>query len=462
MSLNLFNSLTRQKEPFTPDDPNRVTMYVCGPTVYNFAHIGNARPAVAFDVLFRVLRHVYGADAVIYARNITDIDDKIIQSAVASGESIATLTKKFGAIYNEDMTALGVLPPTIEPWATGHVDGMIKMIGQLVEKNHAYATPTGVYFHVPSIEDYGTLSRRSQDDNQAGARVAVDSDKRDPADFALWKSAHDTDPADAVWDSPWGKGRPGWHIECSAMAAEYLGETIDIHAGGIDLQFPHHENEIAQSEGCHGAPMARVWLHNGFLNIDGKKMAKSDGNTKLVHELLKTYDGEVMRFALLSGHYRTELDWTADLLAQAKTTLDRYYAALGRVWAHDAAPTPRLNRVLTPLLDDLNTPRALARLAEMANHTNIAADANDGAAMAQSKADMLAAGGILGLLSQTPEAWQKGGDVDENTRIDGLISARIAARTAKDWAEADRLRDALAAEGIEIMDKDGKTSWRRA
>ncbi|MCO7237572.1 cysteine--tRNA ligase, partial [Cobetia sp. Dlab-2-U] len=308
--------------------------------------------------------------------------------------------------------------------------------------------------------DYGKLSGRKLEDNEAGARVTVDADKRDPADFALWKFAKAGEPDDAIWDSPWGRGRPGWHIECSAMAAKHLGKTIDIHGGGIDLQFPHHENEIAQSECAHGQQMARYWMHNGFLDMGGEKMSKSLGNVVLVHDLLERWHGEVLRFAMLSGHYRAPLDWTEDLLKQAKTTLDRIYGALRRVWEAEGG-TAADRGVRRALEDDLNTPVALAELSRLASDANLAADRKDAEAMASARANLVAAGKLLGLLTLSPKQWEQGGDDDGNARIDALVQARIDARAAKDWAEADRIRDALAAEGIEIMDGSSGSTWRR-
>ena len=460
MTLRLFNTLYREKRAFTPANPSRVTLYVCGPTVYNHAHIGNFRPVIVFDTLFRLLRTIYGEEAVIYARNITDIEDKIITRAQAENVSIDTVTKKYADIYNAEAKALNALPPTIEPWATAHIGQMIDIIAALVEKGHAYVGVSGVWFHVPSMPDYGALSGRKQEDNEAGARVAVSDEKRDAADFALWKFAKPDEPEDAIWDSPWGKGRPGWHIECSAMAAAQLGETIDIHGGGVDLQFPHHENEIAQSQCAHGAPMARVWMHNGFLDMSGEKMSKSLGNVVLLKDLLEDWHGEVIRFALLSGHYRMPLDWTPDLLAQAKTTLDRLYGALGRVWEADETDA-ETGAVMKALGDDLNTPIALAALSKYASDANAAAEAANRTGMAEAKASLLAAGNLLGLLQSTPAEWAKGTDGDDNARIDALVDARIAARAAKDWTESDRIRDELKAEGIEIMDGADGASWRR-
>ena len=301
MTIRLYDSAAREKRVFVPQDPARVTMYVCGPTVYNYAHIGNARPPIVFDVLRRLLMHVYGENAVVYARNITDIEDKIIRASLETGEPIADITRKFAGIYNADTAALNVLPPTVEPWATAHVAEMIDMIDRLVRKGYAYVGKEGVWFAVSQMNDYGKLSGRKPGDNEAGARVEVDPDKRDPSDFALWKFAKPGEPEDAIWGSPWGRGRPGWHIECSAMAAKHLGKTIDIHGGGIDLQFPHHENEIAQSECAHGQAMANYWLHNGFLDMSGEKMSKSLGNVVLVHDLLKDWPGRCGPLEILFG-----------------------------------------------------------------------------------------------------------------------------------------------------------------
>ncbi|MEO0983577.1 MAG: cysteine--tRNA ligase [Pseudomonadota bacterium] len=462
MSIRIYNTLARAKQIFEPLNPSRVTVYVCGPTVYNRAHIGNFRPAVVFDTLFRLLRAEYGEPAVVYARNITDIEDKIIARAVEDGAPISDITEKYAAIYNEDLADLNVLPPTIEPWATGHISEMIEMMEALQAKGHAYQTPSGLFFEVATMEDYGKLSRRPRDEQIAGARVEVAEEKRDPADFALWKTAKPDEPQDAQFDSPWGRGRPGWHIECSAMAKAHLGETIDIHAGGIDLQFPHHENEIAQSECANGAPFARYWMHNGFLDMGGEKMSKSLGNVVLLNDLKKAWPGEAIRLALLSAHYRAPLDWSEDLLTQSKATLDRAYGALRRVWgdgSDDAAEEDAAFRAA--LSDDLNTPEALAEFARLVGEANKAADGEDGTKMDAARARLLKAGAYLGLLRETPEAWEQGGDSDDRARIDGLVEARVAARAAKDWAEADRIRDALAAEGVEIMDGPDGSTWRK-
>ena len=455
MDIRLHNTLSREKQVFSPQNPQRVTMYVCGPTVYSYAHIGNARPPVAFDVLFRLLRAKYGAEHVVYAANITDVDDKIIAAAAESGRPIAEITGHFELIYREDMAALGVIEPTHRPHATEHIAGMVEIIGTLVDKGHAYPGKDGVLFHVPSMADYGKLSGRSRDDMVAGARVEVDAGKRDPADFALWKAAKPGEPVEARWPSPWGEGRPGWHIECSAMAKAVLGETIDIHAGGLDLIFPHHENEIAQSECAHGKPMARYWLHNGFLSMDSEKMSKSLGNVKLVHDLLKEWDGEVLRLALMSGHYRQPLDFTGDLLAEAKTRLNYYYNALRRMDVEaDEIDAPAA--LVAALCDDLNTPLALAELSALATEAN-KAEAHHWPKL---KGQMLAAGRLLGLLQRDPDDWARG-DASDAARIDALVAARVAARKARDFAEADRIRKELAAEGIEIMDGAAGSTWRR-
>ncbi len=460
MALRLYDTAAREKRVFTPQDPSRVTMYVCGPTVYNRAHIGNFRPVIVFDTLFRLLRHIYGEAHVVYARNITDIDDRIIAAAAASGEPISAITTRYTEIYQQDAAAVNALPPTLTPLATGHVADMIALIEKLVRTKYAYAGKEGVWFSVAAMPDYGRLSRRKAEDNEAGARVAIEADKRAPEDFALWKFAKPGEPEDAIWDSPWGRGRPGWHIECSAMAAKHLGRTLDIHAGGIDLVFPHHENEIAQSECAHGEVMANYWLHNGFLDMSGEKMSKSIGNVVLLNDLLKDWPGEVIRFAMLTGHYRPPLDWTPGLLAQAKTTLDRIYGALRRVWTETGGPA-RDKGVVTALSDDLNTPEALAALSALAAEANTAADRKDTDAMAAARADLIAAGALLGLLQSAPADWEQGGDEDDRTRIDAAVAARVAARVAKDWAEADRIRKALAEEGIEIMDGPGGSTWRR-
>ncbi|MGH6947434.1 MAG: cysteine--tRNA ligase, partial [Kiloniellales bacterium] len=435
----------------------RVRMYVCGPTVYDRAHIGNARPVVVFDVLFRLLRQLYGAEHVIYARNITDVEDKIIVAAKENGESIAALTKRTTEAYHADMAALGALPPSVEPRATQHIAGMIEMIATLIAKGHAYAAEGHVLFSVPSMSGYGKLSRRDRDEMIAGARVEVAPFKRDPADFVLWKPSTAEQPG---WDSPWGRGRPGWHIECSAMSAAHLGETFDIHGGGLDLVFPHHENEIAQSVCAHGKDFVHTWMHNGYVVVNGEKMSKSLGNFFTVRQLLdEGWPGEAIRLALLSGHYRQPLDITRDKLSESKTQLDRLYGAL-RDRSDTLGEGGPADGLLEALADDLNTPEALAQLHKAAGALN---RAGKGAAAAAAKGELLAGGRLLGLLEGSPEVWFKGASGDGAAgAIEARIAARQAARTARNFAEADRIRDALAAEGILLEDGPQGTSWRRA
>ncbi len=456
MSLILYNTLTRKKERFEPADPNRVTMYVCGPTVYNYAHIGNARPAVVYDVLFRLLTARY--PKVIYARNTTDVDDKINAAAKAQGVPIKTITDKFTDIYRADMGALGVLRPTVEPCATDHIGQMIAMIEVLLDKGHAYAAEGHAMFNVPSFKGYGQLSGRSRDDMIAGARVEVAPYKKDPADFVLWKPSTPDLPG---WDSPWGRGRPGWHIECSAMIETHLGATIDIHGGGHDLIFPHHENELAQGTCAHGgATYAKIWMHNGFLTMDKEKMSKSLGNIKTVHALLEEAPGEALRWALLSAHYRQPLDWSDETVTQAKTTLDRAYRALERVANIAATINLPPKELLDVLDDDLNTPKAFAVIAEWVTALNTATDP---AIQAELKGALLAAGAVLGVLQQDPKDWfaAQSKNVDA-AEVERLIAARLDARKAKDFKEADRLRDAIAALGVVIEDRAGGTTWRVA
>jgi cysteinyl-tRNA synthetase len=435
--IRLHDTMAREKRAFEPADPKRVTMYVCGPTVYNRAHIGNARPAVVFDVLARLLRHVYGQDSLVYARNVTDVDDKIIDAAREEGVDPAAITERFEDFYLKDMGALAVAPPSIAPRATDHVGEMVAMIGRLVESGNAYEADGHVLFHVPSDPDYGALGRRDREAMIAGARVEVASYKQDPADFVLWKPSA---PDVIGWDSPWGRGRPGWHIECSAMIERHLGETIDIHGGGLDLIFPHHENEIAQSRCAHrGAPLARYWVHNGFLSMaGGEKMSKSLGNVVSVGELLEDgHKGETLRFALLSAHYRQPLEWSSQLVAQSKATLDRLYRAAGDAEAGEPDPG-----VLDALADDLNTPLALSRLSAIADPATLKASAS-----------------LLGLLSETAASWFRG---EGDARIDTLVAARTEAKQRRDFAEADRIRAELAEGGIVLEDGPQGTTWRRA
>ncbi len=434
--IRLHDTMTREKRPFVPLNPQRITMYVCGPTVYGRAHIGNARPAVVFDTLARLIRHTFGKHSLIYARNVTDVDDKIIASAEAEGVDPSVITERYERFYLDDMGALGVAPPTTAPHATQEIGPMVAMIERLVELGHAYEAEGHVLFSVPSDPDYGILSRRDRDAMVAGARVEVAPYKRDPADFVLWKPSKG---GVIGWDSPWGRGRPGWHIECSAMIRAHLGETIDIHGGGLDLIFPHHENEIAQSRCAHGGlPLARFWVHNGFVDMGSEKMSKSLGNIVTPVELLEHgHRGETLRLALLSAHYRQPLAWTDDLIAQSKATLDRLYRAAGSAEASTADEA-----VIEALSDDLNTPLALSRMAAI-----------------DDPAVLRASGALLGLLQQSADDWfQAGGDADA---IEAKIVERAEAKKNRDFATADRIRDELKAGGILLEDSADGTTWRR-
>jgi cysteinyl-tRNA synthetase len=432
--IRLYDTLAREKREFIPADPKRITMYVCGPTVYGRAHIGNARPAVVFDTLARLIRHEFGEESVVYARNVTDVDDKIIAAAEEEGVEPSVITERYERFYLGDMGALGVRPPDLAPHATQEIGPMVALIERLVERGNAYAAEGHVLFSVPSDPDYGVLSRRDRDAMIAGARVEVAPYKRDPADFVLWKPSADTVIG---WDSPWGRGRPGWHVECSAMIAAHLGETIDIHGGGLDLIFPHHENEIAQSRCAHGgAPLARYWVHNGFVDMGAEKMSKSLGNIVTPEELLKSHRGETLRLALLSAHYRQPLPWTEALVAQAKATLDGLYRKAG------VAEAGKVDEgVLDALRDDLNTPLALSRLAQL-----------DGG-------ELKASAQLMGLLQGSDADWFQGdGDASD---IEARIAQRSEAKKKRDFATADRIRDELKAEGIVLEDGPAGTTWRR-
>ena len=472
--LHLFNTLTRRAEPFAPLDPASPTMYVCGPTVYNYVHIGNARGPVVFGVLAALLRRRFGG--LRYARNITDVDDKINAAAKDLGTPIATITDKYSAAYREDMAALGVsgdFAPDIEPAATAHMPQMIAMIERLIGDGHAYPAEGHVLFSVASYDGYGKLSRRDPDDMLAGARVEVAPYKRDAGDFVLWKPSTDDLPG---WDSPWGRGRPGWHIECSAMAEAHLGDTIDIHAGGVDLQFPHHENEVAQSECAHGgAPFARWWLHNGMLNFGGAKMSKSVGNIERIHDLVRAHPPEALRYALLSAQYRQPLEWSDALIEQSVRTLDRLYGTLrdlGDVDADAVIPAS----IETALDDDLNTTAALAEIARIAGEARKTTDA---ATRKDLKSQLLGAGLVLGLLQQVPESWFKktGIGLSSETHasdsaeitvrksekwIQARIDERIEAKKSRDFARADAIRQQLANEGILLEDTAAGVRWKRA
>ena len=454
MSLHLYNSLTRRVEAFAPLDPAGPTMYLCGPTVYNYVHIGNARGPVVFDVLAALLRRRYGS--LRYARNITDVDDKINAAAGLAGVPINTITDRYTAAYRQDMAALGVAPQELQPEATAHIPQIIAMILKLVDSGHAYAAERHVLFSVASFPAYGKLSGRNPEEMLAGARVEVAPYKRDPGDFVLWKPSSGDLPG---WDSPWGRGRPGWHIECSAMAAAHLGETIDIHAGGVDLQFPHHENEIAQSECAHGGRIfARWWLHNGMLEFGGAKMSKSVGNIERVHDLLQAHPPEALRHALLAAHYRQPLDWSPGLVEQSVRTLDRLYGTLrdlGDVEATAAIP----DAIEAALDDDLNTPGALAVMAGIASDARKATDAGERARL---KAALLGAGQALGLLQQAPATWfARGASGDDDARIQALVEERTAAKQGRDFARADAIRAQLADEGIVLEDTAQGVRWSR-
>ncbi len=461
MPLTLYNSLTRRKEPFEPLDPERVRLYVCGPTVYDRAHIGNGRAIVAFDQLYRVLRHRYGAEHVCYVRNITDVEDKIIAAARENKEPIADLTLRTTTQFQEDMAALGALPPDVEPRATEHIAQMIAMIERLIASGHAYAAEGHVLFAVASDPGYGQLSGRSRDEMIAGARVEVAPYKRDPADFVLWKPSEPDIPG---WDSPWGRGRPGWHIECSAMSEAHLGESFDIHGGGLDLIFPHHENEIAQSVCAHGGhAFARVWMHNEMLTLGGVKMSKSLGNILTVRELLDAAPGEALRAALLSAHYRDPLDWTSERLRQARQSLDRFYRALtlprDPIFERVGEAEEALRSVTQALDDDLNTPLALARLHELAGTINRTSSDSERSALQRA---LERGGQLMGLLGNNPLEWLQGSAQADAKHIEERIVARAAARRERRFGEADRIRAELAAEGIILEDKpDGSTTWWR-
>ena len=453
--LKLYNSLSREKQAFEPIDSNNVRLYACGPTVYNYAHIGNARMAVVFDLLSRLLKSIY--PKVTYVSNITDVDDKIIKASQETGEPIDTITKKYTEIYNNDMAALGAGAPDKQPLATQHIDSMIELIQTLIDKNHAYTSGGHVLFHVPSFENYGGLSGRSRDEQIAGARVEVASYKKDPADFVLWKPSNENEPG---WNSPWGLGRPGWHIECSAMSQKILGLPFDIHGGGADLKFPHHENEIAQSCCANGtgedlASFAKYWVHNGFVTVDGEKMSKSLGNFLLAHDLLKDYKGEALRLTLLSAHYRQPLNWSEEKVRQSTKTLDRFYKRLNEMHDIKAADTDMPQGVQDALCDDLNTPKAMAEMNALLKQEN----------SAELKGQILKAGSIIGILQSDPAQWcaeeEHNMDAKESAAIDALVIERTQAKAEKNWARADEIRDELQAKGITITDTPDGTKWKK-
>jgi cysteinyl-tRNA synthetase len=465
--LKIYNSLTGRKETFNPIEPGKVGIYVCGITVYDFCHLGHARANIVFDVVTRYLRH--RGYQVNYVRNITDIDDKIIQRANENGEPFNQLTDRFIAAMHEDFAALGMLPPDHEPRATQSMDAIIELIGELIRKGHAYAVDNGdVYYAVASFPDYGKLSGKRLEDLRAGARVEVDAAKRDPLDFVLWKAAK---PGEPSWESPWGQGRPGWHIECSAMSMGLLGTHFDIHGGGMDLKFPHHENEIAQSCGATGEPFANLWMHNGFVRVDEEKMSKSLGNFFTIREIMERFNAEEIRFLMLSSHYRKPLNYSEQELASAGASLDGFYTALSRTTPIDVLPpgNPYIQRFKDVMDDDFNTPGALAVMAEVRKEISRKVDAGE-----QDEADALAGllrklGGVLGILQEDAEAWLKrarpGSQSDgglSDAQIEELIAKRKAAREARDWAGADRIRDQLKDAGVVLEDGAGGTGWRRS
>lgn len=453
-TLKLYSSLSRKKEVFHPISPSCVGLYVCGPTVYDFAHIGNARPVVVIDVLTRLLRHLY--EEVVYVRNITDVDDKINEASRKTGEPISEITARTTKAYHEDMASLGALPPDIEPRATAHIPEMIEMIEALIAKGFAYVAEGHVLFQVNKFTAYGNLSRRNIDEMLAGARVEIAPYKKDPGDFVLWKPSSADQPG---WESPWGRGRPGWHIECSAMSGKYLGQTFDIHGGGIDLIFPHHENEVAQSCCANGTErLANYWLHNGHVTVNGEKMSKSLGNFLTVHDLRQTYPGEVLRFVLMMSHYRQPLDWSDDLVQNAKHALDRFYLALRGLSLSESSAAPD-SILLEALLDDLNIPLALSRLYELLAEIHKTEDASE---KLQKAAVLKKSAYFLGILQQNAEAWFQQDVGLEAAEIEMLIEKRKQARLSRDFAEADRVRQELLDKGVILEDSAAGTTWRRA
>ena len=453
MDYQFYDTYSNTKKSFTPLDASNVRMYVCGPTVYDYAHVGNARPVIVFDIVYRMLNLKYGAEHVTYVRNITDVDDKIIEASNSLNEDISTLTERTINYFHDDASYVGALQPNVEPKATDHIPEMINIIEKLIKKNHAYEADGNVLFAVNMFDNYGNLSGKSLEDLIAGARVEVASYKKNPADFTLWKPSKANEPG---WESPWGKGRPGWHIECSAMSEKYLGQTFDIHGGGQDLTFPHHENEIAQSESCNDKKFANFWMHNGFLSIEGEKMSKSLGNFITINELKDTYQGEVIRFNMMLTHYRQPLNWTEKSLLDSKKTLDKWYKIIGTYDKPLASKSDLISeKMLSALADDVNTPQAIAELHQLYKV------ANDGDV--DSLEIFYNSCQFLGILISDYNSWSswqsKTMDIDENL-INGLIEKRNEARSAKDFPEADRIRDELLNLGVILEDKDNKTTWK--
>ncbi|RZG16742.1 cysteine--tRNA ligase [Pseudoalteromonas sp. CO342X] len=458
--LQIFNTLTRQKAPFKPLKEGKVDMYVCGITIYDFCHVGHARTYVSFDVMNRYLRYL-GYD-VTYVRNITDVDDKIIKRAAENKESINDLTVRMTKAMHEDFTALNMLPADIEPTVTGHMDEIIEMIARLIEKGHAYVAKDGdVLFDVSTFEQYGQLSQQDLEMLQAGARVEVAQDKDDPLDFVLWKKAKSGEPA---WQSPWGEGRPGWHIECSAMSSKHLGEFFDIHGGGSDLQFPHHENEIAQSCCANNGRYVNTWIHTGMVQVNKEKMSKSLGNFFTVREVLKAFDRETVRYFLINGHYRSQLNYSQENLEQARSSLERIYTALRGVELVEVElkGNAYVERFETAMNDDFNTPEALPVIFELSKEVNRLKD-SDAKAAGEHAFILVKLAEVLGIAQQDPESFLQGEqDDDEVAQIEALIEKRRSARENKDWAAADEARDALTALGVVLEDSAGKTTWRKA
>ncbi|WP_028671417.1 cysteine--tRNA ligase [Saccharospirillum impatiens] len=459
MTLTVYNTLSGKKEPFVPLDPNRVTFYACGPTVYNYIHVGNGRSAVVFDLLYRVLKTQF--PNVIFARNLTDVDDKINASAKAEGVDIKTFADTYATAYQEDMAALGNLEPTLQPRATEHIPQIIDIIDRLIKRGHAYEAEGHVLFAVDSMKDYGRLSRRNIDDMMAGARVEVAAYKRHPMDFVLWKPSSKDLPG---WDSPWGLGRPGWHIECTAMIMAHLGDTIDIHGGGSDLVFPHHENEMAQGICCvpDSQGYARYWVHNAMLDVEGEKMSKSLGNFTVLRDVLSEQPGEVVRLTLLSAHYRSNLNWSEQLLNQSRQTLDRLYTVLRDSSQLEAVMPEDLSSLeaVQALLDDLNTPKAIAALYELTGQFFKTTDATERAKL---KGELLAITDIMGIAQQDPMTWFHGQQLTglQPEDIENLIQQRLDAKKAKDFGRADDIRDELKQAGIHIQDTREGTQWSR-
>ena len=452
MSLNLYDTFSNSKKKFEPIDPKNIRMYVCGPTVYDYPHVGNARPVIVFDILFRILQNLYGKEHVTYVRNITDVDDKIINASQENNEDINELTSRTINYFHADAKYIGAMEPSFEPRATDHIAEMINIIETLIEKNYAYVAENNVLFSSNKFSKYGSLSGKKLEEMIAGSRVDVESYKQEASDFILWKPSKDNEPG---WDSPWGKGRPGWHIECSAMSEKLLGKTFDIHGGGQDLIFPHHENEIAQSECANGEKFANHWVHNGFVTVEGNKMAKSDGNFVTVNELKEKYQGEVIRLTMILTHYRQPLNWTNDNLQESKKTLDKWYHYFSEVDFKPDLSVMIDENVMNALNDDMNTPQAIAELHKL--FKNCKSDDQD------SLNQFFISAQFLGLMNDEPSQWLSWGKdnigVDQN-KIESLISQRNAARANKDFAEADRIRDELENLGIALEDKGAETTWK--